>query len=144
MYNWLTLITKQAFCYKSKKYLSSTSIGNKQKFISQLQGHLLKMHGLRKNLFRTKKLKYKALLLLEMDKAIIKEGGVEELNTEALRNACTIRGLNSRNLSNQNMIEWLNKWMEVSKTIDKNSYSLLLHCPIFFAYNHPQNWILIY
>lgn len=83
-------------------------------------------------------------MLLEMDRAVIKEGGVDALNTEALRYACNFRGLNSRHLSNPDMIEWLTKWMEVSKNVDKDSYSLLLHCPIFFGYNHSQNWMLIY
>ncbi|XP_050360810.1 LETM1 domain-containing protein 1 [Nymphalis io] len=107
-------------------------------------GYLLKMYGLRKSIFRRKKLKYKAFLLLQMDKAIVREGGVETLSTDALRNACLIRGLNSSHLSNQDMRNWLLQWLQVSENIDSSSFSLLLHCPIFFAYNHPQNWVLIY
>ncbi|CAG4942908.1 unnamed protein product [Colias eurytheme] len=107
-------------------------------------GHLLKMHGLRKSVFRRKKLKYRALILLEMDKAIIREGGVDSLGSDTLRNACHIRGLNGSHLSNQNMKDWLQQWLQVSQNVDSNSYSLLLHCPILFAYNHPQNWVLIY
>lgn len=102
------------------------------------------MHGLRKGIFRKNKLRYRAFLLQEMDKAIIREGGVETLGTESLRNACHIRGLNSSHLSNQDMMAWLQNWLQVSRIVDKNSYSLLLHSPIFFAYNHPQNWMLIY
>ena len=112
--------------------------------IFYLQGHLLKAHGLRRSLFRRKKLKYRAFLLLEMDKAIIREGGVEALSTDSLRNACHMRGLNSSHLLNQDMRDWLNQWLQVSQNLDSASYSLLLHCPIFFAYNHPQNWVLIY
>ncbi|XP_052746470.1 LETM1 domain-containing protein 1 [Bicyclus anynana] len=107
-------------------------------------GHLLKMHGLRSTLFRRKKLKYKARLILEMDKAIVREGGVGNLSTDSLRNACHIRGLNSSHLTNQGMRDWLQQWIDVSQNIDANTYSLLLHCPILFAYNHPQNWVLIY
>ncbi|XP_050683191.1 LETM1 domain-containing protein 1 [Leptidea sinapis] len=107
-------------------------------------GHLLKMHGLKKGLLRRKKLKYRAFILLEMDKAIIREGGVEKLGTDNLRNACHIRGLNGSHLTNQNMRDWLIQWLNISQNVDKDSYSLLLHCPIFFAYNHPQNWVLIY
>ncbi|XP_049885333.1 LETM1 domain-containing protein 1 [Pectinophora gossypiella] len=107
-------------------------------------GYLLKMHGLRKNLFRTNKLKYHAFLLLEMDKAIVREGGVEKLNMDTLCYACHIRGLHSSHLSNKHMREWLKQWLLVSVNVDKNSYSLILHCPIFLAYNHPQNWMLIY
>lgn len=79
-----------------------------------------------------------------MDKAIIREGGVEMLGSESLRNACHIRGLNGSHLSNQNMRDWLQQWLQVSQNIDRDSFSLLLHCPILFAYNHPQNWVLIY
>ncbi|XP_072930836.1 LETM1 domain-containing protein 1 [Epargyreus clarus] len=107
-------------------------------------GYLLKMHGLRKSMFRRKKLKYRAFLLLEMDKAIIREGGVNSLSTDSLRNACQMRGLNSSHLSNQDLKDWLQQWLTVSQHADKNSYSLILHCPVFFAYNHPQNWVLIY
>lgn len=107
-------------------------------------GHLLKVHGLRRSLFRRKKLKYRAFLLLEMDKAIIREGGVDALSTDSLRNACHMRGLNGSHLLNQDMRDWLNQWLQVSQNLDPASYSLLLHCPIFFAYNHPQNWVLIY
>ncbi|XP_047524766.1 LETM1 domain-containing protein 1 [Pieris napi] len=107
-------------------------------------GQLLKMHGLQKSLFRRKKLKYRAFLLWEMDKAIIREGGVDVLGSESLRNACHIRGLNGSHLSNQNMRDWLQQWLQVSQNINSTSYSLLLHCPILFAYNHPQNWVLIY
>ncbi|KAM3968473.1 LETM1 domain-containing protein 1 [Aphomia sociella] len=107
-------------------------------------GHLLKMHGLRRSIFRRNKLKYRAFLLLEMDKAIVREGGVDKLTMDTLRYACHIRGLNGSHLTNQDMREWLQKWLLISRNVDKNSYSLLLHSPIFFAYNHPQNWVLIY
>lgn len=107
-------------------------------------GYLLKMHGLKKSIFRMNKLKYRAYLLIEMDKAIVREGGVDNLSTEALRYACHIRGLNGSHLTNQEMKNWLVKWLKVSEHIDKSSYSLLLHSPIFLAYNHPQNWVLIY
>ncbi|XP_047041133.1 LETM1 domain-containing protein 1 [Helicoverpa zea] len=107
-------------------------------------GYLLKMHGLRKTIFRRNKLKYRAFLLLEMDKAIIREGGVDSLPMETLRNACLIRGLNGSHLTNQEMKNWLQNWLLISQNVDKTSYSLLLHTPIFLAYNHPQNWVLIY
>ncbi|XP_068632993.1 LETM1 domain-containing protein 1 [Battus philenor] len=106
-------------------------------------GYLLKMLGIRKSILRRKKLKYRAFLLLQMDKAIIREGGVDILNTESLRNACYIRGLNGRNLSNEDMRQWLQQWLSVSQHIDANASSLLLHCPLFFACNHPQNIVLI-
>ncbi|RVE52189.1 hypothetical protein evm_003108 [Chilo suppressalis] len=42
-------------------------------------GHLLKMHGLKKTIFRVNKLKYRAFLLLEMDKAILREDGLNNM-----------------------------------------------------------------
>lgn len=114
------------------------------KLLFVFQGHLLKMHGLRRTLFRTNKLKYRAFLIMEMDKAIVREGGVDSLAMDSLRHACHIRGLNGSHLTNQEMKNWLTKWLLVSENVDKTSYSLLLHTPIFLAYNHPQNWVLIY
>ncbi|CAB3226235.1 unnamed protein product [Arctia plantaginis] len=108
------------------------------------KGYLLKMHGMRRTIFRTNKLKYRAFILLEMDKAIVREGGVDNLNTETLRYACHIRGLNGSHLTNQEMKNWLTKWLAISENVDKSSYSLLLHSPVFLGYNHPQNWVLIY
>ncbi|KAG7313457.1 hypothetical protein JYU34_000582 [Plutella xylostella] len=107
-------------------------------------GHLIQIHGLRKSVFRQSKLKYRAFLLLEMDKAIIKEGGVASLSTDALRHACHLRGLHSSHLTNSDMILWLEQWLVISERVDKSCYSLILHCPLFLAYNHPQNWMLIY
>lgn len=108
------------------------------------QGHLLNMYGMKSGLLRVKKLKHRAFMLLELDRAIVREGGVDLMNTESLRYACHLRGLNSSHLSNQDMRNWLSQWLSVSEHLDKESYSLLLHCPVFLAYNHPQNWVLIY
>ncbi|XP_063634541.1 LETM1 domain-containing protein 1 [Cydia splendana] len=107
-------------------------------------GHLLKMYGQRRGIVRVSKLKHKAFMLLQLDRAILREGGVNELSTESLRYACHLRGLNSSHLTNKDMRKWLEKWLSISQHVDKSTYSLLLHCPIFLAYNHPQNWMLIY
>ncbi|KAJ2954178.1 hypothetical protein O0L34_g2412 [Tuta absoluta] len=107
-------------------------------------GHLLKMHGFKKNVLRKKKLKYVAFILLEMDRAIEREGGVDALGAEALRAACALRGLHAAHLQPPAMRAYLQDWLDVSREVDRQSYSLILHCPIFFAYNHPQNWMLIY
>lgn len=53
-------------------------------------------------------------------------------------------GLNPTNMRNEDIIEWLEKWMKISESVDKNSFSLLLHAPILLAYNQPSNWTLIY
>lgn len=106
--------------------------------------NLTLMHGLHRGFFRRKRLHRHAFLIREMDKAIIREGRVEVLSIDVLKNCCFIRGLNGTHLSTKDMKVWLNQWLEVSQAVDDASFSLLLHCPIFFGYNHPQNWVLIY
>lgn len=107
-------------------------------------GHLLKLYGMKKGIFRASKLKFHAFKLLMMDRAILKEGGVNELSLENLQYACFLRGLYGAHLTKQEMAAWLQQWLDISMNVNKNSYSLILHCPILLAYNHPQNWVLIY
>ena len=78
-----------------------------------------------------------------MDLAIIREGGVEKMTQDEIRWACFFRGLNPINMRNEDIAQWLNSWLRISRCIDKNSYSLLLHCPVLTAYNQPSNWALI-
>lgn len=106
--------------------------------------HLLKMHELHMGWFRRTRLGDRAVILQAMDRAIIREGGVEILSADSLRQACLIRGLNPMNMKNEDMVNWLKGWIAVSSEIDKDSLSLLLHCPILLAYNEPTNWQLIY
>lgn len=108
-------------------------------------GHLLKMHGMRSGFFfRRRLLAYRAFILKELDKAIKREGGVNNLPLDALKKACFMRGLNPTNLSNEEMIKWMSDWIKLTDAVDKDSYSLLLHAPILLAYNAPSNWKLIY
>lgn len=59
-----------------------------------LQKDLLRIHGLRVGLFRRRvRLQKHAKLLVAMDRAIVKEGGIHNLPTDALRKACLIRGI---------------------------------------------------
>ncbi|XP_033208158.1 uncharacterized protein LOC117167380 isoform X8 [Belonocnema kinseyi] len=58
--------------------------------------------------------------------------------------AVSFRGLNPVNMSTESMQEWLNQWLSVSSEVNEISISLLLHCPILLAYNHPSNWTLLY
>ncbi|XP_063910700.1 LETM1 domain-containing protein 1 isoform X2 [Zophobas morio] len=106
--------------------------------------YLLKIHNLHLGWFRRARLVERAVILKEMDRAIIREGGVHNMPIEALRNACLIRGLNPANMRNEDMVNWLNSWIKISNVVDKENLSLLLHCPILLAYNEPSNWILIY
>ncbi|XP_044252605.1 LETM1 domain-containing protein 1 [Tribolium madens] len=106
--------------------------------------HLLRIHDLHMGWFRRSRLIERAVILQEMDKAIIREGGVHNMPQDALKNACYIRGLNPMNMRNEDMIDWLNNWIKISNVVDRESWSLLLHCPILLAYNEPSNWTLIY
>ncbi|XP_018565096.1 LETM1 domain-containing protein 1 [Anoplophora glabripennis] len=106
--------------------------------------HLLKMHEQHKGWFRRTRLADRAFILIQMDKAIMREGGVHNLPIDALKNACFIRGLNPTNMKNEEMVVWLTDWIKLSSKIDKDSYSLLLHSPVLLGYNAPSNWALIY
>lgn len=77
-----------------------------------------------------------------MDLAINREGGAHNMQPDSLRQSCYMRGLNPTNLSNEEMIEYLRKWVLVSSVVDGESVSLYLHLPILLAYNHPNNWVL--
>lgn len=79
-----------------------------------------------------------------MDRAIRREGGVHNMPADALRNACFFRGLNAANMDNEDLIKWLEGWVEVSMDVDQNNFSLLIHLPILLGYNHPNNWQLRY
>ncbi|XP_072399760.1 LETM1 domain-containing protein 1 isoform X2 [Diabrotica undecimpunctata] len=107
--------------------------------------HLLKMHDMSVGIFfRRSRLTERAYILKEMDKAIMREGGVHNLPIDALKKACYIRGLNPTNMKNEEMIKWLTDWIQLSSQVDKDSYSLLLHAPVLLSYNAPSNWMLIY
>ncbi|XP_049959851.1 LETM1 domain-containing protein 1 [Schistocerca serialis cubense] len=106
--------------------------------------HLLKMHGMHVGWRRRYRLSDRARIIHEMDMAILREGGVKAMSHDQLRWACFLRGLNPVNVKEDDLIEWINNWIVVSKHVDENSLSLLLHCPILLAYNQPGNWALIY
>lgn len=115
-------------------------------YINQLHArHLLQMHDTLGGMFMQKtRLADFAKLLLLMDRAITQEGGLNNLNNDALRYACWLRGLNPTNMSTDDMVKWLTKWLSISEHVDKTCYSLLLHSPILIGYNEPNNWSLIY
>lgn len=79
----------------------------------------------------------------EMDLAMAREG-IDQMDVAELRWACFLRGLNPMGLSKKDLIAWLQDWIKISSSIDSQSMSLLLHCPILLAYNQPSNWILIH
>ncbi|XP_030750081.1 LETM1 domain-containing protein 1 [Sitophilus oryzae] len=106
--------------------------------------HLVKIHNIHPGWFRRTRLADRALILIEMDKAIMREGGVHNLPSEALKTACYIRGLNPTNVDEKYLVKWLSQWIKISNEINKENLSLLLHCPILLGYNEPSNWSLIY
>ncbi|KAG8183967.1 hypothetical protein JTE90_007401 [Oedothorax gibbosus] len=81
--------------------------------------------------------------LREMDLAMEREGW-QAMTQHEMRNACFVRGLSPVGLSKEEMITWLNQWIEVTKNCDHSSLSLVLHCPLFLSYNSPSNWVLIH
>ncbi|XP_072743889.1 LETM1 domain-containing protein 1 [Anoplolepis gracilipes] len=106
---------------------------------------LLAIHGMSLwRPFKRKRLMERGMLILRMDRAIVREGGVKAMPNEAMRWALSFRGVNPANMSIESMRSWLEQWLEVSASVDKNNISLILHNPILLAYNHTTNWILIY
>ncbi|CAG9761585.1 unnamed protein product [Ceutorhynchus assimilis] len=106
--------------------------------------HLLRVHGIHAGWFRRTRLADRALGLIEMDRAIMREGGVHNLPLEALRKACYLRGFHTKDVSHKCQIQWLTDWIKISSNTDKDSLSLLLHAPIFLGYNEPSNWRLLH
>ncbi|KAK7863709.1 hypothetical protein R5R35_003095 [Gryllus longicercus] len=120
--------------------------GSPYSLLQIYSGHvtaLLRMHGMHVGFRRRKRLADRAQMIHCMDQAIIREGGPESMTYEELRLACFIRGLNPANMKTEDIVEWLQDWLTVSQEVDKNSWSLLLHCPILLGYNQPSNWSLL-
>ncbi|KAL5005629.1 hypothetical protein ScPMuIL_016787 [Solemya velum] len=82
------------------------------------------------------------LILLHTDRAMVREG-IEKLTEEDIEQACFARGLNPIGLSRTERIQYLKQWTQISEEVDEDSISLLLHSPVFLAYNHPTNRGLI-
>ena len=77
-----------------------------------------------------------------MDLAIKREGGVHNMPIDSLHHACFMRGLNSAEMSVEQIVEWLKLWVSISMETTGDNISLLLHLPILITYNHPNNWQL--
>ncbi|GAB1610552.1 LETM1 domain-containing protein 1-like [Argonauta hians] len=87
---------------------------------------------------RRSKLVDDTLLIHYIDLAMGREG-IENLSTQDLAKACYDRFLNPVGTTHKQQIEHLCQWLEVSKEVDENSLSLLLHLPVFLSYNQPSN-----
>lgn len=115
-----------------------------QHIYSVEQKHLCGVHGLRSGFGKLYRLSRRAYIVHHMDLAIRREGGVHNMPIDALARACYLRGLNSTNMSNEAMIEWLQSWVDVSIPVDGSNISMFFYLPILIGYNHPNNWKLLY
>nr|XP_045597935.1 LETM1 domain-containing protein 1-like isoform X2 [Procambarus clarkii] len=104
---------------------------------------LLRLHGRSVWWRRRRRLEDHAHILHCMDAAISREG-IDSLDHDQLKSCLFLRGLNPTNMSRVAMIEFLESWLRVSREVEASTYSLLLHLPIFLAYNQPSNIVLIY
>jgi len=104
---------------------------------------LLRLHGMSALFHRRGRLYDYARIIHCMDEAIMREGGVNKLSQNQLYQCLFLRGISPTNMRAETMIQKMEEWLTVSKEIDKDTYSLLLHLPIFLAYNEPTNLILI-
>jgi len=105
---------------------------------------LLRLHG-KSVLFRRRGRLYDYAHIIHcMDAAIMREGGVGKLSQNQLYQCLFLRGISPTNMRAETMVQKMEEWLTVSKEVDKDSYSLLLHLPIFLAYNEPTNLVLIY
>lgn len=102
------------------------------------------LHGINRGIAKRYRLAERAYIIHHMDLAIRREGGVHNMPSEALLYACHLRGLNTTSLTNVEMIEWLEQWVEVSIAVDGSNISMFLYLPILIGYNHPNNWKLLY
>ncbi|XP_065200065.1 LETM1 domain-containing protein 1-like [Planococcus citri] len=83
---------------------------------------------------KQKMIKFAGLGML-MDKKIIERGGPKALSTELRSKICYMRGVDSMNMSPEEQIDYLQKWIKLNAKIDMSNYSLLLHTPILLGYN---------
>lgn len=114
---------------------------------NSFQSDLCHMHGLRASVLfsRSSRLAKHANLLGEMDDAIMRDGGPSTLSMADLKSTCFLRGLNPINMNTNDLSSWLESWLSLSCGLHKEArISMLLHAPVFLAYNQPSNWRLIY
>ena len=54
-----------------------------------------------------------------------------------------MRGLNAANMSREELIQWLEGWLDVSEANNEDNFSLYLHMPVLLAMNKPSNLELV-
>ena len=102
--------------------------------------HLMKIHRVRGSMiwFPRFRILQHANMIHAIDAAIAREGGPPALDEMHLFHACHLRGLNVKEQPKQDLIEYLQSWLDVSEKLDVGSMSMLLHLPILIGYNHPS------
>lgn len=61
---------------------------------------------------------------------------MQNMSLVELNQACFMRGLNAKDLTSQEMIEWLTVWQRFTQQTDDDSLSLLAHGPLFLAFRY--------
>ena len=97
--------------------------------------HLMRTNGRYNRLWWRYDLREHANLLMEIDRAVVREN-MEALSHEELQRSCSQRGLNVHGLDRSEMLEYLGAWTRISGQLDAGSASLLLHLPVLLGYNH--------
>ena len=97
--------------------------------------HLMRINGRHNRLWWRYNLREYANLLMEIDRALVRET-MEALSQEELQRNCSQRGLNVEGLNRLDMLEYLGAWTRISGQLDAGSASLLVHLPVLLGYNH--------
>ena len=109
-------------------------------YISELKAthvkHLMKINRVRGSLlwFPRFRLQQYANLVHEIDRAILREEF--HLDHMELARACNLRGLNVASQNDDQLYEYLEKWIEITEKLTIYQMSLFLHLPILLGYNH--------
>ncbi|XP_065220685.1 LETM1 domain-containing protein 1-like [Planococcus citri] len=101
--------------------------------------HLGSTYGITAILSPTRKIIRFAQLGVLMDRKIVERGGPKALPAELRSKICYMRGVDSMNMSQEEQIAFLQKWIQLNAKIDISNYSLLLHTPILLGYNTAHN-----
>ncbi|OQR71038.1 LETM1 domain-containing protein 1-like [Tropilaelaps mercedesae] len=80
----------------------------------------------------------------ETDRALVREGSLKTLTDLDIAQCCLMRGFNPFGCSRTEAEEFLDKWLTLSLQLKDRELSLLLHTPIFLAYNHRNSFGILF
>ena len=106
--------------------------------------YLLKMHnsshvGLTSFWFPRRKLQIYANMIIQIDRAIERENP-KTMDFKDIAECCSTRGLNINNVTEDEARSYLDKWLNLSSKLNRDTCSLLLHLPIFIGFNHHSRY----